>query len=212
MLKPRRAGSIQHALSVRLHDVAMVMHDSTLLRNLHNGNAQRAKQLSTSIPELKILVDYLSRTKKDPQRPVLVAVEYDFDDGAVTDGRGDAIFFDGHRLLVVEVKDLFACGSAFDRWVGVQKQAEKYARRVCAWMQYLAFVDAGVMEKLAQSPVVPMMLTNARPKLVELPGIQPGTALLGQRYRVEMGNCPSSAALPLSYNPDHDDDVDDACV
>lgn len=102
-------------------------------------------------------------------RPVLFAVEYDFDDGAVKDGRGDALMLLDGRLLVVEVKDLDACGCAEVRWWQVQEQAQRYARRVNAWIQYLAFVDGGAMLDLAALPIVPAALTSERCKIMELP-------------------------------------------
>jgi hypothetical protein len=106
---------------------------------------------------------------------VLVAVEYNIDDGL---GRqyGDALFYnkDQDRMFAVECKhvnDYLSTQTVQSRTLKVQRQAHTCATRIRSYLDHLCAFDPS-LAMFAYTVVVPVALTNQKRK-VELLGIEP---------------------------------------
>ena len=74
----------------------------------------------------------------------VIGIEYDFDDGARTQGRGDALLLSGETLVVVECKRITDCSSEeckAKRRAHVVRQALGYACRLTSWLQHIELVE-----------------------------------------------------------------------
>jgi hypothetical protein len=146
------------------------------LRSMHHRSINRLKQLlQTNLPcncncEYELLLKYVLNHKAR----YLIAVEYIFDDGLSSRGRGDALFFDGKTFQVVEVKSILN-NLAFrsKRRAKVVKQALDYSKRLRLWLQYLSRMDSRLLE-LASCEVTSAILTDESKKVVS---VHPDTAL-----------------------------------
>lgn len=140
------------------------------LARLHNANDARLRALSASDAarrgEYDLLIGFLEgqaekRPDKTQRRLFLVAVEYEFDDGAKTQGHGDALLVDAaFNMLVVECK-LVRQGACCEqrRTSHVTAQAAKYAARAASWMDHLGRCDPA-LSSLLRFSVAPMILTD----------------------------------------------------
>jgi len=145
------------------------------LENHHNTCNQRLHQLIRSEEicwkEMSLLLGVVASKTLG----VLVAVEYNIDDGL---GRqyGDALFYnkDQDRMFAVECKhvnDYLSTQTVQSRTLKVQRQAHTCATRIRSYLDHLCAFDPS-LAMFAYTVVVPVALTNQKRK-VELLGIEP---------------------------------------
>lgn len=169
-------------LSRALHRVAKALGDANALARLHNSTHARLSALlavessDARTREFDLLLRFFEAEKARRRtvgsdtggdRLFLVAVEYEFDDGALTQGHGDAIMVDeaSDKMYVVECK-LLSSKTESDtfraerRLASVRAQASKYALRVGSWIAHMHHVDPDCINSLARMSIHPMILTE----------------------------------------------------
>jgi len=179
-------------LSTMLRGIAKGLGDDRSLARIHNVNHARLKALAARDAarsrEYELLLRFFAAEKarrhggaaSAEDMLFLVAVEYEFDDGA-RQGQGDAILVNKRLDAYVVESKILAQYDPDKRHAHAERQAVKYASRVASWMSHLARYDPA-LEGLARLQIHPMILTERSNRLqkVEMPGFEPGPVRIGQ--------------------------------
>lgn len=146
-------------LSRALHAASLA--DEAKLRRIHNSNYHRLEKLIEADTKRAVEYQLLKRhILNSPSTKWLIAVEYEIDDGGRMQGHGDAVFYDGSTMYVVECKrtDGPYCTK---REMAVRRQAIKYVSRIKSWLVHLGQTDPP-MAKMGMSVVPGIVIDDAK--------------------------------------------------
>ena len=116
-----------------------------LARGADDGGSRKPAMLRLYLREAA----HRAKARGEP-RPLLVAVEYEIDDGVPSSPgcvRGDALVIDGGDLVVLEAKSRTAGHAA--RFRRAASQARLLAARLRSWLEHLGRVDPAARDALA---------------------------------------------------------------
>lgn len=138
---PQKLSRILQVLSTRNDPQTL---NSLTIRNLSRVNRLVRSADSCSIKELLILREWLLNDRN--KHSSIIGVEYDFDDGARIQGRGDALLLRKDEIIVVECKRIMPCTTEeckAKRRAHVARQALGYACRLTSWLRHIELVENG---------------------------------------------------------------------
>lgn len=149
---PQKLSRILHVLTSRNDKRTL---QAFTIRNLTRLNKLVRSADSCHVKELVVLRDWLSTKLLKDNDLSIVGIEYDFDDGARLQGRGDALLYKpgcsrmGGRdekgtLITVECKRIGHCTSEpvkIKRRTHAIQQALGYACRLNSWLQHIQLVE-----------------------------------------------------------------------
>ncbi len=111
------------------------------LAKIHNACFYRLEKLieleHNSSDKYKLLMRFVRAQKGKNPKNYLIAINYVFDDGARVQSHGDALFFDGETLYVVECKR----DVTTRRMNNVREKSRKNYSRIISYLTHLCNVD-----------------------------------------------------------------------
>ena len=100
------------------------------------------KEGGPNVQELGVLRRWLKDEARKGRERQMISIEYEFDDGAAAQGRGDCVLKEvwSGRVVVLEVKRIPKTAPfthAFRKVACVRSQASRYARRLESWLRHM---------------------------------------------------------------------------
>jgi hypothetical protein len=145
---PQKLSRILHVLTSRNDKRTL---QAFTIRNLTRLNKLVRAADTCHVKELIVMRDWLSTKLLKDDDISIVGVEYDFDDGARLQGRGDALLYkplngseEKGTLIIVECKRIGHCVSEpvkIKRRTHAIQQALGYACRLNSWLQHVQLVE-----------------------------------------------------------------------
>jgi hypothetical protein len=100
--------------------------------------------------ELDVLRSWIKKETRSGRERYIVSIEYEFDDGALAQGRGDCVLIEAWsgRIIVLEIKRILATAPlshANNKLENVKSQALRYAHRLESWLRHVQAINETVI-------------------------------------------------------------------
>ena len=130
--------------------------------------------------ELDVLRSWIKKETRSGRERYIVSIEYDFDDGALAQGRGDCVLVEAWsgRVIILEVKRIPAnapLSHATTKLMYVQSQALRYAHRLESWLRHIQAMNETniTMEVIPATLVSDERILRKSVVYKEFPGVIP---------------------------------------